>query len=83
MQSYHELKTQIKFFKAVWDSKKKFEIRRNDRHFHVGDGLLLREITPLSEQYTGREIRATVEYITDFGQKKGFVVLGIRVEHRS
>lgn len=71
----HELKIAPRWFDAVLDGSKTFEIRNDDRGFRVGDGLRLREydrdrtvdIEAESERpirildgYTGRECRATV-----------------------
>lgn len=69
----HELKTYPNFYQAVIDGKKKFEIRKNDRCFSVGDVLRLREydptkeLDPVTEKYTGRYCYVRVDYIlTDF-----------------
>lgn len=74
----HELKTLPFFFAAVVDRKKTFEIRKNDRHFQPNDDLLLKEWD--GEGYTGRTARVKVTYLTDYQQKRGYVVLGIRVD---
>ena len=42
----HELKTWPYEFAAVRAGTKKYEIRKNDRNFKVGDGLLLNEWYP-------------------------------------
>jgi len=49
----HELKTDHKVFIESWNDKKRFEIRKNDRDFQLGDELLLRET-----KYTGKEMSA-------------------------
>lgn len=59
----HELKCWRKYFDAVWTGKKKFELRRNDRKFQVGDELLLRETEDGIARYTGREVVVTVTHI--------------------
>ncbi len=82
----HELKTWSPHFAAVCSGKKRFEYRRNDRDFNVGDVLLLREWSPVPPppyRYTDREISAVVTYIAkgpDFGIPDGFCVMSIEVE---
>lgn len=86
----HELKLNDKYFDAVKSGRKTFEIRYNDRDFHIGDILLMYraddEGEPVFNSSGYRDwVRCTVEYIiTDlespFGLKEGFVVLGIRIE---
>jgi hypothetical protein len=74
----HDLKCWPVYFQAVLDLMKRFEIReRRDRHFGVGDVLLLREWDPTSERHTGRECRRLVTYLTDFEQKPGYVVMSL------
>lgn len=46
MRITHELKTWPEFFRATLDGTKKFELRRNDRDYRVGDQLLLKEWNP-------------------------------------
>ena len=76
----HKLKTWPKFFQAVWDDLKSFEIRFNDRAYEVGDRLLLEEFDPDRNVYTGRVISAAVSYLTAFEQVSGFVVMALKVE---
>lgn len=72
----HYLKIQPKYFEDVLSRRKKFEIRYNDRNFQEGDTLILQEFNDKC-QFTGRSLSAQVNYITDFQQKPGYVVLGI------
>jgi hypothetical protein len=59
--------------------EKTFEVRKDDRGFHAGDELLLREYNPSTCSYTGAELQYTITYVlTGMGIKPGFVVLGIK-----
>ena len=84
----HELKTWPGFFEATLTGKKKFEVRRNDRGFKVGDTLCLREWNPgeviwgkaIEGEYTGRKMYVTVDYILsgyNWGIRHEFVVMSI------
>ena len=83
----HELKIHPRFFDAVKNGIKTFEVRRNDRPFAVGDTLLLQEFDPaysydddVDTGYTGRECAIAVTYILDDPQycPEGHVILGIK-----
>lgn len=78
----HEVKSWPEFFDHVWSGRKCFEIRRDDRGFRLQDVLALLEWDPDRMRYTGRVITCEITYRTDFEQKPGFVVLGIRVIKR-
>jgi len=71
----HELKILPEYFEAVTSGRKRFEIRKNDRDYKVGDRLYLREWN--GENFTGDSYKAEVTYITDYEQKYGYVVMGI------
>lgn len=75
----HELKILPKWFDDVSSGKKKFEIRKNDRDYKVGDVLKLKE---WNGEYTGEEILREIEYIYqgdgDYGLSEQYCVLGIR-----
>ena len=75
----HKLKILTKYYDAVLDGRKKFEIRKNDRDFRVGDMLILQEYKEgnLAGWFTGEEEKMRITYITDYAQKDGYVVLGI------
>ena len=86
---WHELKTDPEPFDAVASGAKTHEIRRDDRNFKVGDGLLLRrtrytgaqmhmrpEHCPL--EYTGETERRVVTHIqTGYGLSDGWAILSI------
>jgi len=58
----HELKCWPEFFEPLLDGRKRFEWRINDRDFHAGDILHLREWSAATT-YSGRELYLKVDYI--------------------
>lgn len=80
MKKIHELKILPKYFREVVDNKKKFEVRKNDRNFCVGDKILLREYDPLTDDgYTGRIWYGDITYILNDSEycKKGYIIMSI------
>lgn len=80
----HPLKTVNPHFSNVWDGKKTFEVRKDDRGFRVGDYLNLIEYDPTGQTNPNRFISAEVIHIlaaADFpdGVKDGYVVMSINV----
>lgn len=73
----HTLKTWSRYYRRVQDGSKPFEIRKNDRDFQKGDVLCLIETDDETGEATGRHMFREVSYITDFAQRKGYVVLGL------
>jgi hypothetical protein len=82
----HKLKTVQPHFSNVkyHDGKvenyfKKFEIRKNDRDFSVGDILLLQEYNSCQQEYTGDGYFTEINYILNDSQylQPGFIVLGL------
>ncbi len=73
----HDLKTLPEFFEAVISGKKKFEVRRADRPFHVGDLLALNEYDSETQEYSGRSCILKIEYILDDPEycKSGYVTI--------
>lgn len=61
MSKTHELKIYPKYFEAILDGKKTFEIRKDDRDFQVGDSIVLKEWDNI--KYSGREIQAIIKYM--------------------
>lgn len=77
----HKLKTVQPFYDDVIFGKKLFEVRLNDRDYHVGDYLVLQEYHGKTKRYTGRETeRLLITYILDSPEycKDGYVVMGFR-----
>jgi len=78
---HHALKTIPPYFEDIHSEQKKFEIRKDDRGFEVGDMLILKEWIWDEERYTGKEMLAKVKYIMrDFpGLEHGYCAMGISV----
>ncbi len=51
---------------------KRFELRKNDRGFEVGDIVVLQEWDPKDERYTERFVLVEIDYITQ-GQFPGLL----------
>lgn len=78
----HELKTWPGAFDAVVAGTKKYEIRRMDRAFTVGDELWLREYDA-SDGYSGREVHVVVTYMSQpgaWGLPNNLCVMSIEVK---
>ena len=76
----HNLKISPKYFNDVVYYNKRFELRKDDRNYQVGDTLLLEEYE--DGEYTGRcfsPIRP-IQYILrdceEYGLQKGYCILG-------
>lgn len=63
----HELKVAPAFWEPLANGTKRFEVRKDDRGFEVGDRLFLREWKPRSG-YTGRELFFRVLYVMRSGK---------------
>jgi hypothetical protein len=76
----HELKCWPESFRAVWEGRKKAEIRLDDRGFAEGDTLWLREWDPATEDYSGRWVKHAVTHVLRggrFGLAEGHVMLSL------
>ena len=74
----HELKCWPHFFEDLY--VKPFELRLNDRNYHLDDVLYLREWSAETGTYTGRECLRTVTYLLPEGSPglaPGYVGLGL------
>lgn len=58
-----QLKCTPEYFEYIWNERKPFELRRNDRDFREGDTYYLREYNPVFKRYTGRWVEVEVLYI--------------------
>ena len=71
-----------RFFNAVIDDKKKFEVRNKVDGYSEGDILVLRELDEVEDALTGRCCICTVDYVLDDEKYclPGKVILGITVQ---
>ena len=80
----HRLKTIQPYFDDVKNGIKKFELRKNDRNYEVGDTLILEEWLDtgnvLTSYYSGQVIRKNVIYVLknrpQFGLQTDYCILG-------
>ena len=81
MTQTHELKIWPEYYNAILDGRKKFELRKADRNFKVGDYIHLKEWEPLNEKYTEREALVRITYILE-GQHviPGYCLMSIELE---
>lgn len=68
MEDEHNLKTWPAPFVDTWKGEKTFEIRKFDRDYKVGDVVRLFEYYPTPNRFTGRYVRARIEYVMEPGQ---------------
>ena len=78
LNGIHELKILPQYFEKVLDGTKKFELRKNDRNYKIGDLIRLYEYD--GKKYTGRCVIGAITYILcdcdDFGLLDGYCILG-------
>lgn len=73
----HKLKTHSGPFEALLSGKKTFEIRKNDRNFHVGDIVKLME---WNGDFSGRHLNFWITYILpgpSYGIPEGYCIMSI------
>jgi hypothetical protein len=78
----HQLKIDSKFYNDIEVNGKRFEVRRDDRGYQVGDMLVMREVK--GGKLTGRIVYALVTYIHRNGLEHtflrwGYCILGIDI----
>ncbi|EHN17061.1 DUF3850 domain-containing protein [Clostridium sporogenes] len=78
----HRLKTLPKYFNAVCDGKKTFEVRKDDRNFQIGDKLVLEKYENGEYQYANCEVEITYILGRNEDEKifvpEGYVILGVK-----
>lgn len=79
----HEIKIASSYYEDIISGKKKFELRKNDRGYKVGDSLKMLEFT--DGKHTGRTIDADIIYMLEdyTGLEEGYCILGIDVTEYS
>jgi ribosomal protein S17 len=75
----HFIKIEPKYFLHVINKTKKFEIRKNDRKYKIGDIVVLQEYEKEINSYTGRTAIVEITYITSFMQKRNIVVFSFEL----
>jgi len=75
----HKIKAWLKAFEAMWQGKKRFEYRLNDRNYQQGDTLEIREWDEKKERYTGRILICSVPFImhSGFNLPAGYCIMTI------
>ena len=73
----HEIKIAASYYDDVTSGRKRFELRKNDRGYKVGDSLKMLEFA--DGRHTGRIIDADIIYMLEeyAGLEEGYCILGI------
>ena len=75
----HLLKCEAKFFDALAEGTKTFEIRLNDRDYHVDDELVLTRSRQGVIEIGAKTLHFKVTFVlTGWGLQDGYVALGIK-----
>jgi hypothetical protein len=76
----HAIKTVNPYFNLASQDLKPFEVRKNDRHYKVGDWIILREYSPELDQYSNKFLTGRIVYILDkFNAiQEGYCILSIQ-----
>ena len=59
----HSIKCLPIYYQALISNRKRFEVRKNDRNFQLGDLLHIQEYFPEKKEYSGRSCLVRVDYI--------------------
>lgn len=75
----HDLKILPQYFEEVIKGHKRFELRKDDRDYKVGDRIVLNEYE--NGEYTGRKstafpIRYILRNCPEYGLKDGYCIIG-------
>lgn len=87
MPKTHHVKIWPEFFDAVDSGIKPFELRKDDRHYAVGDTVVLQEWEPNTARFSGRTTTKIITHKTDglgpgaitplHGLSRGYCILGL------
>jgi ASC-1-like (ASCH) protein len=81
MERTHRLKTWPEYFKAIKSGAKNFELRKDDRHFKIGDILILQEWE--FDKYSGNTLKVEVTYLFHddgtLGLMQGYCIMSIKL----
>lgn len=79
----HDIKIAASYYDDVASGRKRFELRKNDRGYKVGDSLKMLEFK--DGKHTGRIIDAEIIYMLEeyAGLEEGYCILGIEVNTNS
>lgn len=75
MSTTHRLKVDRKYWPAIIDGRKSFEVRRNDRDFQTGDIIEMHPIDDVAS-LVSRRITYVLHTFPE-GLQPGYVVLGL------
>ena len=78
MMKRHEIKILPEYFAPVSVGEKRFELRKNDRDYHAGDSVTLKEWD--GTDYTGNELTVGIRYVLkdcpEYGLADGYCIFG-------
>lgn len=80
MKKHHDLKILPIYYDAVYEGRKTFEVRKNDRDFNNADTVTLKEYD-LELGYSGRELTFEIGYVLPldkfYGPQNNYVVFSL------
>lgn len=80
----HTIKCQQPYFNEVWLGHKKFELRRNDRNYQLGDLVYLQEWNEEKKEYNRYMIKCRITSLLEnyAGLENNFCIFGFDIEER-
>jgi uncharacterized protein DUF3850 len=76
----HSVKCWTQYYGAIRDNIKRFDLRKDDRGYEVGDKVIFEEFKHGVGEYTGKTVERRIAYILrDFdGLMPGYCILGLK-----